>query len=249
MVKVVIIGAPRTGTTLLQGFCNEHPDIKPVAGEIFSHDLFLWQTPVSQDLRDIVRETCRIEKFTWDNMAKERLRLLDLMSAVLRKYNGFKVIYDQLLRTSRVWRALRTKNFKIVHMRRKNLLDRAVSQILAAKSGVWHVRANRKPPKERPVLVNPHALDKILGSLASDDAWFAKYFSTDSCPNVLDVNYEEVFEWKTLRAKVEDFLGVKRSEIPPPYRKRTTEPPSKTIKNYPALKKFFDGTVWEKHFR
>ena len=248
---VVIIGAARTSTTLISEFCNNHPDLHPVYGEIFNPDLFQKNAPKSKhkDMQTLVRDVCGIEKYFWDTAKQESLNLDYVVTEVLNYYNGFKICYGQLARWSAVWRRLQTEDAKILHVHRWNLLERMLSKMLAGRSNTWNVKFGKLPPEDDPVTISPNELDETFYELYTNDIYYSMMFNSQTNPNVLDIQYEEVYTWKRLVKKMEAFLGVSTTIIPPPLRKRTVKKPCELITNYWELKETFQGTPWGVYFQ
>ncbi len=133
-----IVCADRTGSTLLRGMLNSHPDVY-VGGELFNDYIpdgrIPWQldsAPTGQDAKDELTALRRADPVAF-------LERLFGMSAQ-RGYRviGFKLMYYHGDRYSAVRDRLRDDTaFRIIHLKRRNLLRRYISEQRARMTGEW----------------------------------------------------------------------------------------------------------------
>ena len=136
-LRFILLASPRSGSTTLSECLGMHPDLEvmfepfhPAAGSPFSAErLVTGGGARALDLAAFDREVARISAGC----------------------DGFKHVLHQLppLLGRRL---LRGRRFRVIFLRRADLLRQAVSNLLAFASDVWHVGDGPWPPAQLPVL-------------------------------------------------------------------------------------------------
>lgn len=135
-VRFVILGTQRTGTILLMGLLDSHPEIA-CTGELFQHKA------------DMVQYSLPRYRLHVTSSLKERIRYLISQSSSIESYlddvftvldapaMGFKLMLDQAVLFPAVLDYLQAHGFKIVRIVRHNLLKTYISRIRARQTGVY----------------------------------------------------------------------------------------------------------------
>lgn len=229
----VIIAAERTGTNLLIGLLNDFADCY-AGGELFN---------VNNILKDII---------PWRDIADgDRVKLLGLRSSdpvVFWKALcgqsanrgvqaiGFKLLYSQGLAQRELLECFASnKAMPIIHLTRRNLLRRLVSERQAQALGLWAERATA-PGRARPKVAI--AMNDIVASLDMIEAQQALYDSMFAEHPVLRLVYEDLARRPVRTAeRVAEFLGLTARTSTPTvkYRKTGQEKLSDAVIDYEAL--------------
>ena len=179
----------------------------------------------------------------------EALNLRAIAVHTLTRYNGFKILYGQIIRTSQFWKQLlRMKDVKIIHMCRHNLLESALSRHVATTSGIWNLTVKQKHPGVSAVTIEKHSLDQYMANHFMNQQYYTAFFNPKKNPNVLQVEYEELYDWDAMSQRIQSFLGVTYTPIESVLTKRTIGKPKDLIVNFKELKKYFAGTLWGRYF-
>ncbi len=129
--KFVLLADPRTGSGSLLGILQTHPDLR-ILDEPFNHNFVNWEVG-NEDYR------ARVD-------GKESLDAT--VDQIFSEYDGFKVSGYQLhgdevgglprdIEEDLVSHLLRRPEVKIVFLRRLNVLQSVVSNLIAGQTGVW----------------------------------------------------------------------------------------------------------------
>ena len=229
-VPFVILAAERTGTNLLREMLCSHPDCF-LAGEVFNSKMI-----ASGD-------AAGIPESAWGRLQAMRdVDPVGFAREVLAGTGtrctaaGFKLMYDHARRFPMVLEALeQDRSIRIIHIRRRNLLRRYLSNARALKSGQWLCREEAKR------VVVP-AISGCLSDIARDikriqdhERAFEARFSNHS---VLNLWYEDLSESPTaIGQKAAEFLGL-RPDVPLQVRTIKTGSDSlrALLQNYSELK-------------
>ena len=229
-VAFIILAAERTGTNLLREMLASHPDCLP-AGEVFNPNNI--KSGNSPELPASVWERLR-EMRDVDPVGFVRELLAGAGTRCTAA--GFKLMYDHARRFPMVLEALeQDRSIRIIHVRRRNLLRRYLSNARALKSGQWLCREEAKR------VVVP-AISGCLSDIARDikriqdhERAFEARFSNHS---VLNLWYEDLSESPTaIGQKAAEFLGL-RPDVPLQVRTIKTGSDSlrALLQNYSELK-------------
>lgn len=100
---------------------------------------------------------------------------------------------------------------KIIHLRRKNMLDKYISLQMTKQSGVFSVRSSKQRPQLRPFVVD---IPDLIAYVREDRQRYeaaAELFRHHRC---LHVTYEELCESRSeALAKVQDFLELPQANL------------------------------------
>lgn len=147
MQKFAILGIQRTGTTLVRTTLDSHPDIMCL-GEIFQmrSGMAHGQAP----RRGFKTRTDLGYQSYIQQSALRRLRNRIARNSMVREYLdniyqspgyaaiGFKFMYSQLRKYPSVLQYIRTKNIRVIHVVRENVLKTHLSKLTMRARGLAH---------------------------------------------------------------------------------------------------------------
>jgi LPS sulfotransferase NodH len=174
---------------------------------------------------------------------------------------GFKIFYyhpmdaDEYARST-TWSELENiPNLRLIHLRRCNILETAVSSKLAYETGIYGdlTRKSSSVPASVPshkITSIEYPADKLQLVFQQTRRWeeeWPKRFS--GCPQ-LDLTYEGlIVDPETELARVCRFLGITQPFKPHTnFRKQRTKSLRQSLINYDALKHHFATTTWAEFF-
>ena len=100
---------------------------------------------------------------------------------------------------------------KIIHLQRKNILDKYISLQMTKQSGVFSIRSSKQRPKLQPFVIDiPDFIAYVREDRQRYDAAI-ELFGNHRC---LDVTYEELCESRPeALARIQDFLGLPQANL------------------------------------
>jgi len=227
--RFIVLGFARSGSSLLANLLSSHPQIK-MFSELFNDKLparkshSLEAGPLAPDDDPHVYLEQRIFRM-----------YLPHIRAV-----GFKILYDQARDGdwSAVWDYLRRNRLKIIHLKRRNILDQYLSLELAHKSDIWVAsQPEQNVGYNQTIELDPgHCLD-FTGRMIK---WWRQIdeFFQDSL--VLQLTYEDLTANLAAESgRVLDFLGLEFEPLIPNIIKQRTTRKTEMIANYTDLKQAF----------
>jgi LPS sulfotransferase NodH len=145
-----------------------------------------------------------------------------------------------------VWPYLRERtDIKIIHLKRRNLLQTHLSRKRAALTDKW-VNTSGRADSQAPVTLD---YEECLKDFVQTKAWeeeSERYFPHHS---MLQVHYEGLASDYAAEARtIQDFLEVQPETVKPTTFQQTRQPLRSMIANYDDLKRQFRGTVWQEFF-
>lgn len=238
--KFIILGAARTGSTLLVNLLQSHPSIKTYR-EIFMNESSKidWGYPVysSTKLLQIRQENPLffIDQVVFGEVPKN-------VSAV-----GFKIFYDHAQgdKQQLVWNHLKDlKSLKIIHITRRNLLKNYLSLSLAFKTDIWVNNSHHTHKQSHPTAITLNYDDciKFFEQRKAYEKYYDNLFSSHQKMNIIYEAFTKNLSPYT--KQIQEFLEVKEYELYCSIKKQAKKPLSKAISNYFELKEKFIGTPW-----
>ncbi len=227
----IILGSPRTGSTLLHTYLNTHPNIWSL-GEAIGMD---FSKKVSRSRYDPIGY---FENIILKPFPKQ-------IQAV-----GFKVFYQyaNIAEALVVIKYLqKMKHLKVIHLYRKNRLRSLVSLKIAERTQIWSERKDsirsfsRQKALEFPAEVCLKDLKKLKSDFEKFKASFAHFDSLEIC-------YEDLIEQQErVLTQVQYFLGTTPRNLYSLLKKQNPEPLKELISNYGEIEKALSGTKWESY--
>jgi LPS sulfotransferase NodH len=237
--RFVILGPERTGSHLLLGMLASHPSCS-VGDELFNEDYVTrreipWEIGSAVDLESL-------NQLRSDNPIEFVEKLFVIAEDAGKKATGFKIMYGHVERVPAIRDyILFNKDISVIHMRRRNLLERYVSEQRARSTGVWWVSAdgrtdpNAKEENAKSIVVE---LEKLIPDILAKESFFRKYDALLAEHEVLNVYYEnlaatpEIVGMRALR-----FLDLTpHPDIRIDYRKADPRPMSEVVENHHEIK-------------
>lgn len=229
--RFFIFGIQRSGTSLLVRLLDSHPEILCM-GEVLDNK-FTYCHPVYKIPRYrlyLMQSVARIIL----NIVTPKQVFTEYLDSIFNAYEhskiGFKLMLNQEQRYHSMRSYLQQHSFKVVHVKRENLLKTYVSRLRAQKTGVWHAT---HAVEKKMLYLSPKKLLPDLDALAIetkalDDAILEMGL------DAITVGYEDfAFNGKSELYRVLDFLDVDTSvALQAPLKKITPDNLSKVITNY-----------------
>ncbi|HKJ26238.1 MAG TPA: sulfotransferase [Anaerolineales bacterium] len=268
--RFIIIGQPRTGTTFLQTLLQSHPQITSY-GELFhlggrfrtDFEAFveLVENPKRHIRSKIFRPPQKPVKAVgfkipydqlFDNVFLYPLNSQDYTDEEKVKRNAYSEYiqehFDLVEVRERFHDALddliRDDSIKIIHTKRRNILETKVSFMLAKRSGVWH--SNMGTYSSESFRLD---FEDCLAFFEETRRLEEQYDALFSAHDMLTLIYEEMMEDKdALQLSLQEFLGVDFQPLQSHLKKQNKKDISKLIANYAELKAQFAEGEWSEFF-
>lgn len=223
--KVIVFCPGRSGSTLLINLLKKHPQIH-CEGELLSRKVFSPHSFIS--FRSLISPK---EVYGF--------KLLSYQLRDVQNINDPKTFINQLY----------DKGYKIIYLRRSNLLRIVLSVMYAEFKNEWHRTQEDKEAKQRKMMVDIKEMLKRLKE--SEDTYNYEISLIKNLPHI-QINYEEDLEnvadhARTIK-KIVNFLNISYHLPPKPDLVKTT-PRSfgEFIKNIDEVKEALWGTSYEKY--
>lgn len=245
MCKFLIIGHARSGSTLLCRSLDLHPDLKVYVEALHPADpgVIAWRKSYVQDIYKV--DTLQFIQDGIYTRISKNYNLNPLVDRIFKDYNGFKILFQQLPLNYNVWAHLVKLDLKIIYIRRKNLLESALSIRLAERSHIWQVSPGQQII-DQPIDIDPIFLRSYFQHVDKGFKAIKRLFQKHES---LEIEYEDLCRnWNKKIMEVETFLNVKPTELIMSTGKRTQLRPSQAISNYKELESQFKNTPWYKFF-
>jgi LPS sulfotransferase NodH len=224
--KFVIIAQERTGSILLEMLLYSHGEVK-IYGEIFNPN---------EEIRKRIR--------------KRPIQLVDdpivyLDNYVYKEYPesiqavGFRLFYTHA--RNEEWKSVRDflkdSKVRVIHLMRKNLLDRYLSHQLALRTDRWIASKEGERKFEEPITLS--ASDCFRDFYSSK--WYQKeeeqFFNENPKTRIF---YEDLCKYpKGEGERIQRFLGLQVRDLSTTTAKQRTQKKKEIIENYTELKEGF----------
>lgn len=100
---------------------------------------------------------------------------------------------------------------KIIHLRRKNILDKYISLQMAKQSGVFSIRSSKQRPKLQPFVID---IPDLVAYVREDRQRYEAAIKLFRNHRRLHVTYEELCESRPeALARIQDFLGLPQANL------------------------------------
>jgi LPS sulfotransferase NodH len=227
--QFIILAQARTGSNFLQFLLDAHKNVFLVH-EIFNH---------REDVRKTIRNVPRILQLDDDPVEYvESCVYTDHKKRI--KAAGFKLLYYQARNDEwqEIWDYLRSPHLKVIHLKRRNLLDRYLSFKLAMRSDVWiafkNNTENGASKDKGPIILEARECFEDFRSSVNQQEELDEFFKDQP---KLDVIYEDLHSnIMDESRRIQEFLGLKFQDLPPQTNKQQTKKKSEVIANYEELR-------------
>ncbi|MCW2274661.1 LPS sulfotransferase NodH [Rhodoblastus acidophilus] len=247
MTPLIIVGMPRTGSTLLHTGVTQHPQTR-VYGELFH--------PVRQERvgsHAIIRNG---ERIFFNETTDDAIAFLDkhvFLESEQIDVIGFKVFRELVScqGTTDFFERLKAHyaNLHVLHIVRSNYLDVLISREVARATNDW-VRFVNSPPKQNEltkVRIEPDQALTFFNEVRSADTYFGSIFDGE---RYLKVDYDELSaSFSQTMQKVYEFLGVRPFEPEIKVKKQIDRGAAEIVENYEELADYFVSTEFGSFFQ
>jgi LPS sulfotransferase NodH len=248
--NIYMITCPaRTGSTMLVHLLRSHPEICSHS-EVFSPNRIVGITGT-------YLKKSREQPDFLEGLLRERERdpvkflykiVLDLQG---KKIVGFKLKHDELVLPE--YKVLRDEiandlDFRIIHLRRENLLRRFLSHYVANRITHTTFRVQGQPPiaEVPPVRLDPIECQRDFETTLKRQAEFRELFIRHRS---FSLSYEEMVAGDAEKmAGMLSFLGVSQRELTTTTRKLGNDDLRSTIANFEELRSYFASGPFSKFF-
>lgn len=262
-----ILGHARTGSNYLLTLLGSHDQVK-THGELFNLD----NIPLSS-LNMVLKDPIEYlegklfskashkraigfklfyDHMSWDYFEKSVLPVQtskDLQEKIDTLQGYIKEVYkpeelDEAFR--KFWNHIvSNKNFKIIHLKRKNKFNTLVSLKTAYLTNKWLNIKNKGSAKTR-LHISPKACENFFLRLTAYEDNFTKILNKH---DTLELFYEDLIQNKEKEMdQVFNFLDLASLPVSSILKKQITAPIPEVVENYSALKEHFTDTPWESFF-
>jgi LPS sulfotransferase NodH len=237
--KYVVLCEGRTGSNYLRSLLNGSPFIQD-HGEVFNPN------------KNMIIEKEYIKRHGWESYFYSHFMVCDdiLASGIKLKYDQLSLMRSDSRKTNRnlMELLLQRTDIKIIHLKRKNLLNLLVSRKIAKSTGQWMLTDEKNRVNSKTMHIN---LNQCLNSFKQieykQDLVEKRFVNHEK----IDVYYEDLVQNPT--GTVKTILNFLHHEIPlyeikSHVLKQNKQSLDEIIDNYNELKEYFDLTEWNRFF-
>lgn len=207
-------------------------------------------------LLDVFRSSSEVEMFHEIFSSDNRIIGQGFNEGISRLYNeyarcvravGCKIFYNHL--TNQEWTEFqKLKEFKIIHLMRRNRLRTLVSLAIAFKTDIWLQRNLRKkvPVDRKKVHLEP---GNLVAQIMQIQNWESQTRGRFADHDMLEIYYEDlVDDFDNIASKAINFVGAKQwNSNRIAYRKQNPEPLHQLISNFDEVRGALKNTPWERY--
>ena len=229
--KFIITCAPRTGSTMLRMMLNRHPHIicfgeaitldgKPNLGRKIHKKI----NKTSDELAEILFGDS--VNFLYEYIFnQEDCEAVGVKIKYRQLEEQFQEIFDKIAND---------KTISIIHLTRKNLLKRYVSNRLSGSKKTPHVILNSQEQQAQPkVKINVQKCLEDISAVQEAESRFRKYFKNHK---LFEIVYEDILANRSQQmAELQEFLGVQPKELEPKTLKINSDNLEDIVENYQEL--------------
>ena len=239
--KFVIVSIPRTGSNLMVGLLDSHPEII-CHYELFHKDEIFHSSKYGREFLgdfDAEKRDRKLRKFLkiiWKNTFDKSAKAI-----------GFKIFKDH--NPKAMEKLLKDRKVKKFILKR-NLLFSYLSKKEAQKSGVFVVTKNENIKKEPPKTEFNHNEFRTYEQNMKSFFEYTEGILNKKGQQFLAVNYEDLLK-KEEQKKWLEFLGIEpdTSKMEVLFKKQNVRPPEDRISNYEEAAENLKNTEYEKYFK
>lgn len=248
MQKFILIGHPRTGSSLLKELISQNSDC------LFFGELF---HPIENERRSthVIQED---DSLTYYNDHEEDA-FEYLNRTIWRKENerfravGFKLFSERIdcPGTKRLFARIKEEypDIKIIHLIRDNMLDIYVSRKRAELSGIWRMQAGSDRSAYEAggkFAIDPNLLEQFFKQTSEMTGFFKTYSRTN---DYIEISYDDLSKNPQLESsRVFDFLSLQNVDVNIPLQKQNKSENSSLVLNYDQLLSFFKNTKYAHYY-
>ena len=216
--KFIIFGRGRSGSNLLRSLLNSHPDVF-CDPEIFNE----------------AYPKMKFFAFKWLITSLPFVYLYYKKSQIVMDYYGFKLHYYQFSNIKDKLRVLSKRNWKIIHLQRKNIIKEAFSWIIARQTEKW-VRTSQQPDPTEKYHVNVEMfLERVAKSIQSEQAENEILDSVDHIKVIYEEELLNAEDWGATCAKIFKYIGTDPVPVSSNTRITDPRPDAERIENFQEI--------------
>jgi LPS sulfotransferase NodH len=258
MVKFVLLGHKRCGSTLLSASLSCHRNVY-MFGEVFNESAEERQRAYRVGLMNC--QAAPNQKITAQNYYRDGDAANFLRRSVYYKHYwepvavGFKMFYEHCqddVGMRRAWSYLiAEKDIQVIHLFRLNLLETFLSLTLAERTNEWArykgASGDSQSTRPEPVHLSPKDCEDYFHKLAAEREEVRRNFCGHQ---MLELTYENDVcrQYQETFDLICDFLAVPRKQADKLLEKQAVGKPSQQISNYAELKRYFSTTEFADNF-
>lgn len=211
--RFVIVSTQRSGSTWLTDLLNSHPDIAGYT-ELFLakgegapnwgryRDMLYWQT-YRKDLRGFGRHIRPLGVYRYLDEAFAR--------HPDKRAVGLKLMYTQIAMLPETLLYLRSRDVRVIHLLRRNVLDVVLSGLAKSTRKLAHAQAGAVVERVK-LHVEPDWLLRQLAKRQREQRWFAYLLKRLGVP-YLELVYEDIADDRSRLAGCLEYLGCRPMEL------------------------------------
>jgi LPS sulfotransferase NodH len=234
MLRYVIIGAERTGTNIVRDLLASHPAV--FAGDELFNPVYMRKEHIPWKL-DLTSRLTELNGLRLSDPPK----FLETLVGITEEHGyaaiGFKLLYGHGDGDRRVLDYLiQHQTVHVIHVKRRNLLRRFLSEVRATRTGVWWASASAPAPAKPRITLDPATCISDFSYNRAKQAQYDAYFRNH--PHI-ELTYEDVCaDLAAARFHATTFLGLPPKGAVRIWSQKTgTDSLREAIKNYDDLKK------------
>lgn len=173
--KFVIFANARSGSTSLAKLLAASPDVK-LALEPFHPDYSDWN-PEERNYSQFIENTKTM------NVA---------LDEIFQQYTAIKVLAYQFaeeIYTTMLGR----EDLKIIFLRRKNLVQAALSSLIGDQTGIWHKKDFKAGPYNQLEVVSAKKIRKIVNYVRDVNKYYSDFLKKNRTNDYLFLYYEQLY--------------------------------------------------------
>lgn len=223
--KFILLSTQRSGTTLLSEYLDSHNDI------YMGKELFKTSGEGRNKDVDSYHAEEPVNTFL-DRYYRSRLKGV--------KACGFKIMMDQIDKYPEVLMYIKKNNIPCIYLKRNNILDTAVSRLIARQRKIYHI--------DKAISLEPENIDiqLLIKELNTLDTTCAKLQEISSQLNVKNVSYDDLVRNKnTTLTEILDFLNIsQKSTLNTTLQKINPTDLQFSVRNYAEIEKAIQNTKY-----
>jgi|GEM_PF-2509288 len=249
MIKFILVGHPRTGSTLFRELMNQNPQVQ-MYSELFHPNELERKTThaIPTDQGTIYYNNPKEDAFDFLKREVWNYKNSERYDAV-----GFKLFSERVQTegTERFFARIKDEfgDVKIIHLVRDNLLDVWVSRKLAEKSGVWRLQIDAQRDaydKVDRIDIDPEELGKFFENTSMMTDFFRRHFSGTG---YIEVNYDKLVATPQNEIdRMHRFLDVLPHSVQIHLQKQNKRPLIETVTNYHEIAARFEQSPYSSFF-
>lgn len=204
--NTIIIADARTGSNLLGYALDGHDEIN-YGDEILSESVFVINDYCKKWYINHGIHINRLPRISSE--MREVVASPEYIDYVTKEYNLFKLLYYHI-KNSRLIEYICSGIFKIIHLKRKSVIDKCISLLVAQRDDgflYW-----KKPIKKRPIHIKIETLNSMINTMIVNEQSWSERLKNIA---VLNIYYEDMVDnWDETIELCLDFMNLEHQKLP-----------------------------------